>query len=268
MIRKLLFFAAFLSSIQASSQTCCSALETGTFIQYCILNVTGCSVGVFPCTEANLTAEFGTTWAIVQCTLESNCGCGGGSVTLPVEMSNFELDFSERGIQIFWSTATETNNKGFFVEHSTDGKEWSSIHFQEGNGTTSQPEDYYFLHEEPRLGANYYRLQQVDFDGGFEYTPVRVAAWRGGIEDLQLVVLPNPATEMISPMLPPEIGAAGSTVTYEIFDVNGRLLRTITDVVTAKGTLIDVKNLEPGNYIFRARQDGIIYNARFVKAGN
>jgi len=93
---------------------------------------------------------------------------------LPVELSSFEAsnDNNER-VQLTWTTASEDNNKGFDVQHSTDGITWTAIGFVNGNGTTDSESSYRFSHNDPSIGVNYYRLKQIDEDGTFEFSDIR-----------------------------------------------------------------------------------------------
>lgn len=68
-----------------------------------------------------------------------------------------------------WETATEVNNYGFDVEASNDNKNWNVIGFVDGHGNSNSPKSYSFVVKD---GSQYYRLKQIDTDGGFEYSDV------------------------------------------------------------------------------------------------
>lgn len=91
-------------------------------------------------------------------------GCAS-PVVLSVELTSFTGEYEDRKNILNWETASETNNDYFEIERSIDGDSWSSVGTMIGNGTTNTPnnyqiEDYYFEHV-----LNYYRLNQIDFDG-------------------------------------------------------------------------------------------------------
>ena len=49
--------------------------------------------------------------------------CEDEAITpLPVELLSFEGKATQSGIELNWETASESNNQGFDVERSTDGK--------------------------------------------------------------------------------------------------------------------------------------------------
>ncbi len=136
---------------------------------------------------------------------------------LPVELIHFSGKEVGGNAALSWKTASEMNNDYFQIEHSVDGKQFSPIGKIEGKGTTSQSQEYYFLHREPAQGINYYRLKQVDFDGGFEHSAViSINVEFGG-----LVIQPNPTNgnvEIMNNIL--------GEVNLKITDGMGRLIHS------------------------------------------
>jgi hypothetical protein len=98
---------------------------------------------------------------------------------LPVELTRFELRPAAGDVVLLWETASEQNNDYFQVEHSRDGRRFEVIAALNGRGTTQVTQQYEFLHQQPGAGTHYYRLRQVDFDGRYEYSPIRVIEVEG-----------------------------------------------------------------------------------------
>lgn len=114
------------------------------------------------------------------------------SAPLPVELINFEVrKQSGNAAYLTWRTATEDNNQGFQIERSADGRDWQTLGFVPGHGTTQEPQSYTYTDERPLPGTNYYRLQQVDFDGQYEYSEVRSVYIPG--DETGFSLFPNPA---------------------------------------------------------------------------
>jgi hypothetical protein len=103
-------------------------------------------------------------------TSPSFCGTG----PLPVSLLFFTGKLENNQVITNWATASELNFDYFEVERSQDGKDFSTIGKIGGNGTSYVRHDYTFTDEKPMIGANYYRLKSVDFDGYFEYFKVAV----------------------------------------------------------------------------------------------
>jgi hypothetical protein len=93
-----------------------------------------------------------------------NTGVSGG--VLPITLASFNLMCLNQTVELHWSTVTETENYGFYVQKSENMTDWADIasSFQAGYGTTVVPHAYSFTDATLPLGK-YYRLRQVDLDG-------------------------------------------------------------------------------------------------------
>ncbi len=91
----------------------------------------------------------------------------------PVELTSFVGEFVDGKVLLVWTTATETNNKGFQVERkkSKDESEWTNVGFVEGSGSIDSPRSFSFADENTAGSQKYfYRLKQIDFNGAYEYS--------------------------------------------------------------------------------------------------
>jgi hypothetical protein len=95
---------------------------------------------------------------------------------LPVEIEYFDAsiypDMNE--VELTWKTVTETNNHYFVIERKSGNTSFEEIGRVGGNGTTNEPHSYKFVDFDPKVGINYYRLKQVDFDEHYKYSEIRV----------------------------------------------------------------------------------------------
>lgn len=83
---------------------------------------------------------------------------------LPVELNSFDAVRDGRDVVLQWSTASETNNSGFAVQHRVNGA-FQDIAFVEGAGTATTPQHYDYRIADLPTGTHVFRLEQVDFDG-------------------------------------------------------------------------------------------------------
>ncbi|MCB0762642.1 MAG: T9SS type A sorting domain-containing protein [Flavobacteriales bacterium] len=137
-------------------------------------------------------------------------------VFLSTELLSFKGEQKEDQVNLYWSTASETNNDFFTIERSQDGVNYEEILQMDGAGTTSLTNHYTAIDSKPLPGVSYYRLKQTDFNGEFEYTdPISV-----DFTDFDLTVYPNPAHDQIS------ISGDTKDVRYFRFrDASGQLIR-------------------------------------------
>ncbi|MEP3390694.1 MAG: lamin tail domain-containing protein [Reichenbachiella sp.] len=89
---------------------------------------------------------------------------GNYNITLPVELLSWAGTAQPDHAKLKWSTSSELNNMGFFIEKSTDGEQFIQLDFIKGNNTTNEInrynyEDYTFTQ------SAYFRLTQIDHDG-------------------------------------------------------------------------------------------------------
>jgi hypothetical protein len=204
--------------------------------------------------------------------VQQNGLTGFGDVTaadpagaLPIQLSSFVVTPvpNSNDVKLSWTTATEVNNYGFFVQRSmsgTDGFVDLPNNFVIGHGTTLVPQRYEWIDRNVPTGSCYYRLKQVDLDGTTTfYGPLRIdAATRadvGGNEGPLWFALqqnwPNPfnPTTSIRFTLPRSAG-----VLLKVFDLVGREVATLVDEVKPAGShtvKFDGSGLASGTYVYR-----------------
>lgn len=146
----------------------------------------------------NLATVNGTTVTatVNNLTSFSDFAIGMGTTVLPVNFTSFTAKASGTSAQLQWATATEINNKGFNIQHSVDGINYNNLGFVNGNVNSTQNNGYAFAHASPINGNNYYRLQQLDYDGKAAFSPVQVVSFNNLITTLS--VYPNPVISAIN----------------------------------------------------------------------
>lgn len=182
---------------------------------------------------------------------------------LPIELISFKATPVNNGNLLHWKTATEQNNRGFEVERSGDNIKWEMIHFEKGNGTSNQTHDYSFIDEKPLVGTTYYRLRQVDTDGGFEYSPI-VSVEMKGASNIRF--FPNPARQGSTSLFFSETQEADCVL--EIFDAVGRMTHH-QNIQLSGGDLslpIDLSNCAPGLYSARLTMNNAVQTVRLLVA--
>lgn len=180
---------------------------------------------------------------------------------LPVELVLFTAEkIDNKEVKLEWITASEVANKGFEIQHSPDGENWQVLDFVAGYGTTSQSREYQFLHSGVPYVENYYRLKQIDQDGAFEFSDIRVVSLSETATNTAFTVYPNPSTDTVNIYL--QKAATGAT--FQLFDATGRLIDTwILDGQTALYT-IDLGHLPKGVYSISTKADGRQYREKVI----
>lgn len=146
---------------------------------------------------------------------------------LPVTFAEFEAKKQNAGAQLKWVTANETNNSYFEIEKSTDNLSFETIGTVKTDGNTTIAKSYYFVDKQPSQGNNYYRIKQVDRDGQFSYSAIKVldfSGWSSSDEESRLTLYPNPveneftidfhADEAVELIIVDMLGRKQGTVVY------------------------------------------------------
>ena len=160
-------------------------------------------------------------------------------------MLGFEGRYENGSTQLAWSTATEQNNDYFEVQHSINGIDYEVIGEVEGAGNSVSILDYTFEDSSPKAGINYYRLKQIDYDGGFEYSPVISVTT---ISEESFHFYPNPSKGMITLNFS---GPAVDEGSVNVYNASGMVMKTIELSGNFYNTQLDLSTLGRGQYILK-----------------
>lgn len=148
-----------------------------------------------------------------------------GSITvllngpLPVEFAHFQVSAAFDDVLLEWSTASERDNRGFEIQHSSNAINWEKIGFVDGMGDTQSKVDYSFVHENPNAGINYYRLKQMDWDDKIDYS--NTLSQYIERQELAITAYPNPVLDRLQVDLPT------GDFTATVLNAQGRVLRSV-----------------------------------------
>jgi hypothetical protein len=163
-------------------------------------------------------------------------------VTLPVLFQSFSATRSSQSVSIKWETATEINNRGFYVQRNVNG-EWKDIAFvfsKADDGNSNQPLSYSYNDPNPLSSVSYYRVLQVDLDGRGKFSETRIV--KGLAEVNKILMFPNPGSNgKINLLFQDEVAPKN----IMIYDATGRAVKSFKNVLSANLT---VDQLRPGIY--------------------
>lgn len=186
--------------------------------------------------------------------------------TLPVKWLTFNATkIDKNNIQLAWSTASETNNKGFELERSFDGKNFTNIGFVKGAGTSNKLNNYSFIDANSNGFDVYYRLKQIDFDGKFNYSNiVKISNTDNGTFDI-INVQPNPFDNELNIKVN---SISDKNIQVLIYDAKGALVseRNVSGLFGLSTINIENASVLPkGFYILKVTQGGITKAVKLVK---
>ncbi|MDX2245148.1 MAG: LamG-like jellyroll fold domain-containing protein [Bacteroidia bacterium] len=164
----------------------------------------------------------------------------GEESVFPVEWVYFTAQPKDKKILLDWATAREHNSDFFDVERSVNQNEWITLGQVKAVGNSISLQNYTFPDETPINGVGYYRLRQVDIDGGFHLSSVVAVSFQSDMVSLY----PNPVQDKLT------IETQGQTpVTARLFDMQGRMVMQQT--LNSGNPTLSVHNLPSGIYLIR-----------------
>ena len=169
--------------------------------------------------------------------------------TLPVNMQSFTVKKDGTHSQLTWVTASESDNIGFDVQRSLDGRNWTNIAFVAGAGTSTTERTYLYTDLTPAKGTNYYQIKQRDFNNHGTYSEVRQVTFA----NLATLVYPVPTNDKIVIEL---IDARLIGTQAVISDLQGKMLRQVT--ITKMQQEISLAALPAGTYLLKT-DDGVTH---------
>ena len=209
-------------------------------VMFPVTSIGANKIVLLPNDEAGTDAVFqrsstSTACFLTRAMIASDCG------TLPVELLSFTGENRKDYNHLNWATASEINNAGFEVQKSTDGENWMILDFVKGAGTSLEQQKYQLHDYELSKTIQYYRLKQVDTDGGFEYSDVLVIKSEKEQED-HLYLSPNPSPKESIQITSNQLGQ------LQVFSLTGQLVLDIPDF---NDTTLDISWFSKGVYFVK-----------------
>lgn len=169
-------------------------------------------------------------------------------ILLPIELLEFNASLYDGVLSTEWVTLSETNNRGFYIEVSHDGMQWSTLDFIVGQGTSSIATRY----ERHIALANglttkwYVRLVQEDHDGARHMLPTVV------VEDAvaeEIVAFAGNGQLVLH-----NASSREAHLALELYSIDGRLLVAERMVLSAGAQFVQPVN--HGVYLLRYSVNG------------
>jgi|GEM_PF-707274 len=180
---------------------------------------------------------------------------------LPINLVSFTAVKDNGRVKLRWVTSAEVNNMGFDIEHSADGKNWSTIDFVKSKSleaVSASPLIYDYSHSGVINGVNFYRLKQIDIDGKFEYSDIASVNFEG---KGSVSIFPNPVQK--SGTL--NFAGLGQSSLIEIYDMTGS--RVFYKNLNKTNEQVDMTTFASGiyNVVVKNLDSGESYSQKIVK---
>ncbi len=174
------------------------------------------------------------------------------NVALPLTLLDFIAKPQTENIALSWLTADEKNVKGFDIQRSTNGENFTTLDFKKSNGggiytlmdiNVTQNQIYY------------YRLNMIDNDGASTFSKIVSASLA---RTVGVKIYPNPTKESVTIDL---IGIKAATI--RVTDVLGREILVVNNAATKNE--LNVFTYHNGIYFIEVCTDGEKFVQKVVK---
>ena len=177
-------------------------------------------------------------------------------------------------VNMIWRTETEINNLGFEIERKVSSNSpqygidsgWLKIGFVPGHGTTSDPQEYFYLDDINLISSTTlaYRLKQIDFNGTYDYSD-EVLVENVAPGDFELKQnYPNPFNPSTS--IQYAVGRQ-QFIVLKVYDVLGDEIATLVNEEKSAGTYeikFDASVLTSGVYFYSLEAGSFIETKKMI----
>jgi hypothetical protein len=177
-------------------------------------------------------------------------------VPLPITLTSFHAQQTNKGVRLMWTTASEIENSCFCLYRDDE-----LIGTVEGAGTSSEPHDYSFIDRTAQAGTHRYVLSDINYGGEetihhSQSVEIDVDNIDESVNTFKLLdAYPNPfnPNAIIGYEIPEE-----TQVMIDLYDIEGKMVKSLMNeqVPTGYHTLkIDGHDLQSGVYIISMKAD-------------
>jgi hypothetical protein len=188
-------------------------------------------------------------------------GWDGGNTQLPVELSSFVGEAWDGMAKLIWVTASETNNRGFHIERSTDGENFNRIAWVASTSEGATETEYTYEDNNVTNSVLYtYRLVDEDINGMETIQEMTVEVVPSFLSDAIVIDeyalhqnYPNPFNPTTSIIY--DVKDEG-LVTLKVYNVMGQEVATLVNAERGNGRYavsFDATGLSSGLYFYTVK---------------
>lgn len=159
---------------------------------------------------------------------------------LPAKIESFTAMKNGAASNLSWTTLTEINSLGFYLQRSTDGINFKDIAYiasKAQGGNSTQQISYNYDDKFPEKKLNIYRVKQKDIDGKIEYSTTGRVNFSN---NTSILIYPNPVDDILN------IEGLAGNENMVLINASGQVVRK--EKVSASTTSISMEGLVRGSY--------------------
>ncbi len=177
---------------------------------------------------------------------------------LPIKLKSFNSSYKNNTVTLNWHSIYENNFDFYQLEKSSDANQFTTIATIKGKSMNGNAADYSFTDVSVLKDKQYYRLKMVNKDGSFTYSQVITSSSKSSLE---ISLYPNPVNNLLI-VTHPQLSETG---TLQIFNQEGKLVKSASTQKGTAQTTVDVESLNKGAYALYFLVNGNSSVLKFVK---
>jgi arabinogalactan endo-1,4-beta-galactosidase len=175
-------------------------------------------------------------------------------VSLPVSLISYSASLQPNGhVKLDWKTASESNNKIYTIERSSDAINFLEIGRVLAKGINGSGADYTFTDAAPiKARTNYYRLKQIDKDNKVSILGVKLIVAGSSKTGLNINYDALNNSWLIN-----HDNWIGKNVTIQLMSVDGKKVYSHQLIPSSINVSVEVPKLPVGQYVVQVVGDGV-----------
>jgi hypothetical protein len=161
---------------------------------------------------------------------------------LPVTFEGFVArKNTDESIQLLWNVGQELNVRGYYVESSTNG-----VNFTEAGYVAATGKSIYSINNPKLAQTTFFRVRNIDNDGRSKYTTI-IKVYAKEQTDAQIQIYPMPARDQVTI----QHKKSSEHAMISLYNLDGRILQQVNAGAFTFQTQLNIGNLPNGIYIVR-----------------
>jgi len=179
-----------------------------------------------------------------------------GDNVLPLNIVNIQAFRASEAVAISWTAMNESSTASYDVEHSADGRTFTTLGNTKVINNGQQTNNYSFPDPSPLKGNNFYRIKVNDKSGSAAYSKVVQLIVIEGESGITLY--PNPVKNVLHIQ-----GLTISVTSIIVMDAKGKIIVQLSAPVNNYS--INTTNYAAGVYFIKITEPSMNITLKFVK---
>ena len=158
-------------------------------------------------------------------------------------------------LELLWNVSQEINVKGYYLEASNDGINFTEAEYKIATGRNTYVSNY----AEKLSQTTYFRVRNVDFDGNSKYTPI-IKVNNNKNNSAEIFLYPMPATDVVTV----EHLKSANRATLTLYTTNGKVILQKLAQQNTYQTQLYIGALPSGMYLIKYDNGKGIVNSKTI----